>query len=674
MRILAVLGGLGLLYAVPVAGIWISAQRTLPWTLGAVLPCYVAGVFLWWQAPSHPVARRLLAAGSWAVLSLVIRYTVRITTAAGDWASPSAGMRTSMLAVQTINVAVSVVLVRLLAQLPDGRSRHGYERTVLRSLWILLLYPLALAVLDIQDPLLSRLLVLPEAWLPALGAALLALRLLLPSGERRNGPNRLLTVAVVAFAVFLGRAVSRLFRMWQGDTGVAYLVGATLGALPYVLISVLLVYAAFRGRLPGMDIAIRRSVVYGLLWVIIGGWYMGMATALGLTAGQYLPVGAAVLVGVSATMLFQPVWSRFNQLAARRVFGARPTNFELLVQFGTVLEHAYDMTRLAPQLAGCLQEGLNLSWVRVQLGNVTGTNSTPAIAVAGVQAAEHSARHARVRLCHGEETLGFIDCGPKREGRLTQADQDLVETLARQAALAVHNARLTAELSSRVEEVQRQASELNASRNRIVQAQDTERRRIERQLHDGIQQELVALVAKLRLARNQLWRNGDTVHTTLTEIQDDACRVIDELREFVHGIHPPVLTDQGLAAAVTSRARRLPIPVTVEVEPALGAARFALDIEEAAFFLVSEALTNVLKHADATHVTVRISRKGESLLLDISDDGVGLPPGSTPGSGLTGMRDRIEAVGGELSIVSRPESGTTVCARLAARSREASHA
>ncbi|MGN5377025.1 histidine kinase [Streptomyces lasalocidi] len=257
----------------------------------------------------------------------------------------------------------------------------------------------------------------------------------------------------------------------------------------------------------------------------------------------------------------------------------------------------------------------------------------------------------RVRLCYGDDVLGFIEYGPKAQGRFTPEDRDLVETLARQAALAVHNARLNAELSIRIEEVQRQASELNASRTRIVQAQDTERRGIERQLHDGIQQELVALVAKLRLARNQLCRNGDTVHTTLTELQDDACRVIDGLRELAHGIHPPVLTDQGLAAAVMSRARRLPIPVTVEIEPSVRAARFTPDIEEAAFFVVSEALTNVLKHARAAGVTVRIGRAGGSLLLDVSDDGVGLCSTAGLGSGLTGMRDRIEAVGGELSII-----------------------
>ncbi|MGP8297225.1 histidine kinase [Streptomyces inhibens] len=674
VRVLALCGGLGLLYAVPAGGIWISAERTLAWSLGAVLPCYAAGLFLWWRAPAHPVARRLMAAGSCAALGLVVRFTLTLFVEPSDGNPPTPLVWTAVLVARTIDVVVSVLLVRLVALLPDGRHRYVHERVLLGALWLLTLYPPALMVSDIPEQLLSRLLVQPEAWLPAVGAGLLLVRSLLQGRDRGARSSRPTLVAAAAFAVLLGRGASRLFRMWQGETGVAYFIGAALGALPYLLISVGVVYAGFRHLLPGMDIALRKPVVYGLLWLIIGGWYLGMTTALGLTAGQYLPIGLAVLVAVSATMLFQPVRGRLNQLAARRVFGARPSNFELLVQCGTTLEHAYDVKRLAPQLATSLREGLNLRWVRVELGAADSGDGPFAVATAGSRAAGDIGSRAGVRLRHGEEILGFIEYGPKDEGWFTPEDRDLVETLARQAALAVHNARLTAELSARVDEVQRQASELNASRTRIVQAQDTERRRIERQLHDGIQQELVALVAKLRLARNQLRGGGNPVDSTLTEIQEDAVRVIDELREFAHGIHPPVLTDQGLAAAVTSRARRLPIPVTVHVEPTVCARRFAPEIEESAFFLVSEALTNVLKHADAARVTIRISHAEAALLLAISDDGVGFPAGSRLGSGLTGMRDRIEAVGGELSIESRPGGGTTVHARLTERRRETTHA
>ncbi|WP_107486698.1 GAF domain-containing sensor histidine kinase [Streptomyces sp. MUSC 14] len=670
MRVLAICGGLGLLYAVGL-GTLLSATRTLPWALGAVLPCYLAGLALCWKAPAHPVARRALATGSWAALGLVVRFTVAALGSVAGWVPGPAASWPLLLLARTIDVIAAVMTARLLALLPDGREHHARERITLRLLWLLLAAPLVLMTVPMPQWLELRLLVQPEAWMPAIGAGLL-LAHSLPDTQRPHARNtrRWSAVAAAALALFAARGSMRLFRMWQGDSGPAYFIGCTLGALPYVLISAGLVYAAFRHRLPGLDFTARRSTVYGLLWVIIGGWYLGMVTALGLTASQYLPISAAVLVAVAATMLFQPLRQQLNQLAARRVFGVRRSNFELLVQFGTTLEHAYDLTLLAPQLAVSLQEWLVLRWVKVELGTAGPGRLPSARGTAGTMPDGTDSSPTRVRLCYGDDVLGFIEYGPKAQGRFTPEDRDLVETLARQAALAVHNARLNAELSIRIEEVQRQASELNASRTRIVQAQDTERRRIERQLHDGIQQELVALVAKLRLARNQLCRNGDTVHTTLTELQDDACRVIDGLRELAHGIHPPVLTDQGLAAAVMSRARRLPIPVTVEIEPSVRAARFTPDIEEAAFFVVSEALTNVLKHARAAGVTVRIGRAGGSLLLDVSDDGVGLCSTAGLGSGLTGMRDRIEAVGGELSIISRPGDGTTLQARITETRRE----
>jgi signal transduction histidine kinase len=228
-------------------------------------------------------------------------------------------------------------------------------------------------------------------------------------------------------------------------------------------------------------------------------------------------------------------------------------------------------------------------------------------------------------------------------------------------------ARMSVELAARVAQIQRQARELAASRTRIVQAQDTERRRIERHLHDGIQQDLVVLVAKLRLARNKLPRDVDRAGVVLSEIQDDIYRVIEELRELAHGIHPAELTDQGLAVAVRSRARRAPIPITVIADPALDATRYATDIEESAFFLVSEALTNVLKHAQATHATVRLAPSAESLVVEITDDGIGIPGDYREGSGLTGLRDRIGAVGGNLEITGNASGGTTVRVQLPVR-------
>ncbi|WP_367133147.1 MULTISPECIES: sensor histidine kinase [Streptomyces] len=678
MHIVAVCGGLCMLWATLIGTTQLQNRYTLPWILGSVLPCYFAGLFTWWHAPTSPVAKRLLLIGTWLSVTIAFRYSTTLLIRAFHWnlrPGPGAlhlpadyGLQVLS---QTCDLIVSILVVRLLALLPDGRYAFPYERRVLGALWGLLALP---ALLPLTG--MSRLTVhyvvfyYPEAWLPGLGAALLVLRCLRAPAAGRRDIAALLPFAVPGAVLFLARGASRLFRTWQGEQGMLYFVGAVLGALPYVAMALAIVYAAFRHRLLGVDLVIRRTAVYGSLWIIINSWYLGMALTLGLTAGQYLPVGLSLFVAVVATALFQPLRARLNALAERHVFGKRLSRFELLVQFGTTLEHAYDLGRLAPRLATGLHEGLNLQWVRVRLG---GEGLPVSVGEAGARPAGAGGLPGEplgeFPLLYGEDVLGLIEYGPKAEGRCTPEDHDIGETLARSAALAVHNVRLAAELSARVEEVQRQAAELDASRARIVHAQDTERRRIERRLHDGIQQELVALVAKLALARSCLRRGGE-IDAALTEMQDDAYRVIDELRELAHGIHPPILTDQGLVAAVTSCARRMPIPVTVHSEESLGGVRFALDVEESAFYLVSEALTNVLKHAAATHVTIRMARGGGRLLVEVRDDGAGFPTETTRGSGLTGMRDRIEAVGGELTITSGPGTGTVIRARLLERVRQ----
>jgi signal transduction histidine kinase len=240
-------------------------------------------------------------------------------------------------------------------------------------------------------------------------------------------------------------------------------------------------------------------------------------------------------------------------------------------------------------------------------------------------------------------------------------------TIAVVVLAAAYSVRVSVELTARLTQTQHQAGELAASRTRIVQAQVTERRRIEHHLHDGIQQDLVALLAKLRLARNTLSSNADRTGAVLTEAQDDVYRVIDELRELAHGIHPAELTDQGLVAAVRSRARRAPISVAVHTEAPVDGRRFTADIEESAFYLISEALTNVLKHARATQVSIRLSLADGTLIVEVADDGIGIPLACREGSGLTGLRDRVAATSGTFEVINNAKGGTTVRAQLPAQ-------
>ena len=216
----------------------------------------------------------------------------------------------------------------------------------------------------------------------------------------------------------------------------------------------------------------------------------------------------------------------------------------------------------------------------------------------------------------------------------------------------------------------KRAAELAASRERLVEAEERGRRRLERDIHDGVQQELVALLARIELARLQLARDPSLVDATLTDLHSEARQALADLRDLASGIHPSVLSDRGILEAIESRAARLPIGVTIEADPGLRDTRFSETAEGAVFFTVSEALTNVLKHSGAERAVVVLTREpGDVLRVEVRDDGHGFDAAAPAhGSGLGGLADRIDALGGTLEIESGA-AGTRLVARLPAVER-----
>ena len=220
-------------------------------------------------------------------------------------------------------------------------------------------------------------------------------------------------------------------------------------------------------------------------------------------------------------------------------------------------------------------------------------------------------------------------------------------------ALSAENEQLTAELEAKVEE-------LRASRHRIVEAGYAERRRVERDLHDGAQQRLMALTMTLRLAREKIDADPAASAELLDEAMEELGAATAELREFARGIHPVVLSDRGLGAALNGLAERSPVPVEIAAAPA---DRLPTPVESAAYFVVAESLTNVARYADAELATVRVERRNGSLEVEISDDGSG---GADPdsGTGLRGLADRVAALDGSFAVRSKAGEGTTVEARI----------
>jgi signal transduction histidine kinase len=202
-------------------------------------------------------------------------------------------------------------------------------------------------------------------------------------------------------------------------------------------------------------------------------------------------------------------------------------------------------------------------------------------------------------------------------------------------------------------------SELIASRARIIAAADAARERLARDLHDGTQQRLVTTVVNLQLADQQFERDAQGAQELLQAALAEASEALSELREVAHGVHPSILTNRGLGAAAAALAERSPLPV----EAAVGDERYPPHVEAAAYFFIAEALTNVVKHAQATHAELRVARRDGDLVIDVRDDGVG--GADTAGSGIRGLRDRIEALGGQMQIASPPGHGTHLHAAIA---------
>jgi signal transduction histidine kinase len=245
-------------------------------------------------------------------------------------------------------------------------------------------------------------------------------------------------------------------------------------------------------------------------------------------------------------------------------------------------------------------------------------------------------------------------------------DLDALQTLGRQAALGLSNARLTEQLQAQLSQLDAQAGELSASRARLVAAEDAARRKLERDIHDGIQQQLVSLMARLGLARAQL-HAGHAAETTLESMQEEFRQVVADLRNLSAGIHPAILTDQGLSAAVVALAARIPLPVAID-RPAGPIERLHPQVETAAYFAVAEALTNVIKHAHATKASVLLSRDCDWLTVEVRDNGRGFDPATTPSRGLRGVRDGVETLHGRLTVNSSPTGPTSVRILMPVRS------
>jgi signal transduction histidine kinase len=632
------------------------------------------GVVLADRRPSNPIGWIFCALG-------VLAGVMAVTTEYARWAliheggRPSGGLYAGWLQ-EWVWIPLIVGLGAVGWIFPEGRVLSRRWRTAMFVTCALAIVPVVLSAL------LPRLSVfagfdnpvgLNEPWvqdaanasigliLPVLfgGAIAATVRYRRSRGEERQQIKwLLLAVSAVAamlayYGILLATGVDTNFGKWD-----EYVLIASLLAVPLSI-----AFGVLKYRLYDIDVVINKAVVYGAIAAFITAVYLVLVIAAGsLTGYAYNPVLSAIAAAIVA-LAFQPVRRRAQRLANRVVYGERATPYEVLTNLGARLAGEYASEDVLDRIASAVAGGTGADRVVVWLSTgrelrpaavwPSGATATAIAAPAAEgESAEDGMRSFPVR--HQGELLGAIGIHKPPTDPPTAADVKLVSDLAAQAGLVLRNVRLI--------------EDLRASRRRLVSAQDEERRRLERNIHDGAQQQLVALTVKARLAEQMVDRDPAKALDLVAQIGAATTDALETLRNLARGIYPPVLADKGLVAALEAQARKAAVPVAVEAD---SVGRFDSDVEAGVYFCVLEAINNVAKYADASHVDVRLRRRDGEVVFEVRDDGVGFDPAARGyGTGLRGMADRLEALGGTLEVESGPRAGTKILGRVPAAAAE----
>jgi signal transduction histidine kinase len=486
------------------------------------------------------------------------------------------------------------------------------------------------------------------------------------------------TLAAVAFVVCQAAALLGVAATGTGSNPVTIAAYAATPVIVLLGIPALITVAILKHGLYEIDVIINRTLRYGLLSAALTAIYVGVVVGIGTLAGY---AGGPLLTAAAAlaiAVLFQPLRRRAQLVANRIVYGQRATPYQALADVAQDMAGQLDadvaLDRMASVLAGATGAVRVDVWVRVgarlqpRAAWPPGSDPPAAVPLTGPVAATGPVPHTRpaatgpvalpafdaatraIAVRHGEELLGAITLQKPRNEPVSPAEDKLLEHLASQAGLVLRNVRLTAELQATIDD-------LRASRRRLVRAQDDERQRIERNLHDGAQQQLVALTVQLTLLEDAAQDPGE-VRQLAGELRAGLHEALDDLRALARGIYPPLLADQGLAAALRAQAGKAPLPVLVEAD---GIGRYRREAEATAYFCILEALQNVAKYAQASRAMVALTCPDGQLGFTVTDDGDGFDTAkATHGTGLQGMADRLAAVGGSLRVDSAPGSGTTI--------------
>jgi signal transduction histidine kinase len=470
-----------------------------------------------------------------------------------------------------------------------------------------------------------------------------------------------------AYAVAMGLAAMAV--------GLIVFNSPTLGVLAVPLVPLAAGAAIVKYRLYDIDLVIKKTLVVGAMAAIITTGYVAVVVGFGRLVGV-APGPNPALSLVATTIIaiaFEPARRRVQRVADRLVYGHRPSPYEALARLSTQLSHGGQQADLFTGLASTVADGVGAAEVTLWVGadqELVAVASWPPLADQGSQlttaprklASLEDGGRTHVRpIVHQGLLRGAVTLTKAPGDVLTASEDRLLHDLVAQAGLVIDNVGLGVELQHRLHQISAQAAELRAAAKRIVAAQYEARRRIERDLHDGAQQRLVTLALSLQAVSERAASTGDdNLAAKVEEARLQLSQALAELREMARGIHPAILTQEGLEAALGFLAERAPLPVRLDVRLER---RLAQDVEASAYFVVSEALTNAAKHSGASSIAVAGRLRDGRLRIEVTDNGRGGADGHW-GSGLQGLVDRLATLNGRLAVHSPVGGGTQLWAEI----------
>jgi signal transduction histidine kinase len=623
--------------------------------------------------PANPIGWLFLAEGLGFAIGLATDTYARYVTQAG--AAPPATAWADWLGAAAGELGLLFPLALLL--FPDGRLPSRRWRPVA---WLLIAAEAILVIAAVTSSAalraqtsavsLSPVRLIPDSLadpvLNAVQTALIPLSVAAAAGclvRYRRSPGIIRQqIKWIAYAGLVTAAGLVAFGLAFGNPLGAFLI---LGPLIPVAAGI----AIFRYRLYDIDVVISKTIVYGSLAAFITAAYVVIVAGIGSLAGSGSRPnpGLSIVATAVVAVAFQPLRERMQRVANRLVYGKRATPYEALSEFAGQVGGTYATDEVLPRMARILAEGTGASradvWLRGGPQLRAGASWPPDAArpdpvpmtedftpqVAGAD------RVTPVR--HQGELLGALSVSKRPGEPLTPTEDKLITDLAAQVGLILRNVGLTEQLAERL-------ADLQASRLRIVAAQDDQRRRIERDIHDGAQQQLLSIASGLAVAESLAGQDEEQERALVAQLKAGTRDALQILRDLARGIYPPVLADQGLARAVSAYSGKAPLPVVVDAD---GVGRYPADIETAVYFCCAEAVQDAARHAPESTVRIRLRGSAGEISFAVEDDGPGFDRSGARGDGGAGlqhMADRLAALDGSLEIDTCPGGGTVVTGRL----------